>query len=73
MDKRKLPLGIETFRRIREEGCCHVDKTPFIWELTERGVLLPLPSTALRQEFALGHDQGAVRGQRGAVAAASRR
>ena len=25
--KRKLPIGIQTFRLIREEGCYYVDKT----------------------------------------------
>ena len=25
--RRKLPLGIQTFRKIREEGCYYVDKT----------------------------------------------
>ncbi len=27
VDKRKLPVGIQTFRRIREEGFYYVDKT----------------------------------------------
>ena len=27
MTKRKLPIGIRTFREIRGEGCCYVDKT----------------------------------------------
>ena len=27
MTKRKLPIGIQTFREIREEGCYYVDKT----------------------------------------------
>ena len=29
MDRRRLPVGIQTFRRIREEGYCYVDKTVF--------------------------------------------
>ena len=29
MDRRKLPVGIQTFRRIREEGYYYVDKTAF--------------------------------------------
>ena len=24
MDRRKLPIGIRTFREIREEDCCHL-------------------------------------------------
>ena len=35
--RRKLPLGIQTFRTLREEGCCYVDKTPWIWRLAETG------------------------------------
>ena len=29
MDRRRLPVGIQTFRRIREEGYYYVDKTAF--------------------------------------------
>ena len=29
MDKRRLPIGIQTFRRIREEGYYYVDKTAY--------------------------------------------
>ena len=35
--KRKLPLGIQTFRRIREENRYYVDKTDFCWRLVEEG------------------------------------
>ena len=35
--RRKLPLGIQTFRTLREEGCYYVDKTPFIRELVDHG------------------------------------
>ena len=35
--RRKLPIGIQTFRRIREEGCYYVDKTPWIWRLVDEG------------------------------------
>ena len=35
MDRRKLPIGIQTFREIREDGCYYVDKTPFIESLLE--------------------------------------
>jgi len=37
MRKRKLPIGIQTFRTIREEGCYYVDKTPFMRRLVEEG------------------------------------
>lgn len=29
MTRRKLPTGIQTFREIREEGFCYVDKTAY--------------------------------------------
>ena len=35
--RRKLPIGIQTFREIREDGCYYVDKTDFIRRLVEGG------------------------------------
>ena len=35
--RRKLPIGIQTFREIREENCYYVDKTAFIRQLVEGG------------------------------------
>ena len=35
--RRKLPIGIQTFRVIREEGHYYADKTPHIESLVERG------------------------------------
>ena len=35
--KRKLPIGIQTFREIREEGHYYADKTPHIEELIAQG------------------------------------
>ncbi|WP_058615920.1 ATP-binding protein [Tepidimonas taiwanensis] len=35
--RRKLPIGIQTFREIREEGCYYVDKTPYAIKLIEQG------------------------------------
>ena len=35
--KRKLPIGIQTFRKIREEGHYYADKTPHIERLIEQG------------------------------------
>ena len=35
--KRKLPIGIQTFRKIREDGCYYVDKTALIRQLAEGG------------------------------------
>ena len=35
--RRKLPIGIQTFRKIREEGHYYADKTPHIERLIEQG------------------------------------
>ncbi len=35
--RRRLPIGIQTFREIREDGFCYVDKTAYIRQLTEGG------------------------------------
>ena len=35
--RRKLPVGIQTFRTLREEDCYYVDKTAWIWRLAETG------------------------------------
>ena len=37
MTRRKLPIGIQTFRRIREDGCYYVDKTGHIRRLLDEG------------------------------------
>jgi len=37
MKRKKLPIGIQTFSKIREEGCYYVDKTPLILRLIEEG------------------------------------
>ena len=37
MPERKLPIGIQTFRTIREENCYYVDKTDFIRRLVDGG------------------------------------
>ena len=35
MDSRRLPVGIQTFRQIREEGYCYVDKTAYARRLAD--------------------------------------
>ena len=37
MHKRRLPIGIQTFRTLREENAYYVDKTPFIRRLLDEG------------------------------------
>lgn len=35
--KRKLPVGIQSFKRIREDGYVYVDKTDIVWHLVNEG------------------------------------
>ena len=35
--KRRLPIGIQTFREIRERGYYYVDKTAYAWRLVDEG------------------------------------
>ena len=35
--RRRLPIGIQTFRKIREEGCYYVDKTAYVARLVGEG------------------------------------
>ena len=35
--RRRLPIGIQTFREVREDGCYYVDKTGYIGTLLEGG------------------------------------
>ncbi|BDV01669.1 ATPase AAA [Thermodesulfomicrobium sp. WS] len=37
MERKKLPIGIQTFAKIRQENCYYVDKTPFVAHLAENG------------------------------------
>ena len=37
MSKRRLPIGIQTFREVREEDCYYVDKTAYIGRLLDEG------------------------------------
>ena len=37
MNKRKLPIGIQTFREVREDNCYYVDKTAYIRRLLNEG------------------------------------
>ena len=37
MTRRRLPIGIQTFRTLRERDCYYVDKTAFIERLLEEG------------------------------------
>ena len=37
MIRRRLPIGLQTFRELREQGCYYVDKTAYIERLLDRG------------------------------------
>jgi hypothetical protein len=37
MKRKKLPIGIQTFAKIREENCYYVDKTPLALQLIAEG------------------------------------
>ena len=37
MTRRKLPIGMQTFRKIREGRCYYVDKTAYIRQLLDEG------------------------------------
>ena len=37
MTKRRLPIGIQTFREVREQNCYYVDKTAYIRRLLRQG------------------------------------
>ncbi len=37
MAKRRLPIGIQSFRKMREQNCYYVDKTAFIERLVDEG------------------------------------
>ena len=37
MTRRRLPIGIQTFRKVREENCYYVDKTAYIRNLLDTG------------------------------------
>ena len=38
MEKRLLPVGIQSFKAIREKGFVYVDKTEYVWKLTHSGL-----------------------------------
>ena len=68
MTRRNLPIGIQTFRKIRESDYYYVDKTGFALRLIAEGsALFPVAPATLRQVAVSRYAGGAVRGQRAAV------
>ena len=37
MTRRRLPIGVQTFREIRAEDCYYVDKTTYIQRMMDEG------------------------------------
>ena len=37
MNERRLPVGIQSFKKIREENCVYVDKSDLVWKLANSG------------------------------------
>ena len=37
MSRRRLPIGLQTFRKVREDGCYYVDKTEYVRQLLDDG------------------------------------
>ena len=37
MTRRRLPIGIQTFRKVRDDGCYYVDKTGYVRQLLDEG------------------------------------
>ena len=61
--RRRLPIGMQTFRTVREEDCYYVDKTPYIARLLDEGrhYFLSRPRRFGKSLFL------DIRGQRGTV------
>ena len=38
MSTRRLPIGIQTFRTLREQDCYYVDKTTYLERLINEGI-----------------------------------
>ena len=37
MTRRRLPIGVQTFSKVRADNCYYVDKTPYIRRLLDEG------------------------------------
>jgi len=68
MTRRKLPIGMQTFREIRESNCYYVDKTAYIGRLLDEGkhYFLSRPQRFGKSLF-LDTCKELVRGQRAAI------
>ena len=65
---RKLPIGIQTFEKLRRGDYLYVDKTDFVWKIASHEyTLFPEPSPSLRQEPVAFHFRGLFRREKRAV------
>lgn len=39
-EARKLPVGIQSFEKIRQDGYLYVDKTDLMWHLVDKAEIL---------------------------------
>jgi len=39
INKRRLPVGLQSFKEIRRRECLYVDKTDIIWRLVNEGIV----------------------------------
>ena len=62
MHRRKLPIGIQTFRQIREEDCYYVDKTRYARRLAHDAGkhYIPVAPAAVRQETLARRGVGSI-------------
>ncbi len=72
MTRRRLPIGIQDFRTVREEDCYYVDKTPLVRRLVDGGATISSPAPAGSARACCwtrcGRCSGATRGCSGASA-----
>lgn len=56
---RKLPIGIQTFEKLRKEGYLYVDKTALVWQMvsTSTPYFLSRPQP-LREKFVAVYFRG---------------
>ena len=63
-NNRRLPVGIQSFEKIRKEGYLYVDKTDIIWQLANTD---PEPPTPLWQVGACRYSRILFLGKEGTI------
>jgi len=68
---REMPVGIQDFEKLRNDGCIYVDKTQYVYTLTRKsrpyflGPLLSGASAPLREEPFCVYPEGVFSGKKG--------